>query len=398
MTEEHTPLPEAEDHERPLESGARLGRYRVLRTLGSGAMGVVYAAEDEFKQPVALKVVSRVRTASAEAVSRFRTEAVAASKIGHRNIAEVFEFGTADDGSVFIAMELLEGEDLRSRLKRLERLPLAQVAQIAEGVAAGLAVAREQGIVHRDLKPENIFLARGGTMPGVETVKVLDFGVAKALGPTGPGHRKTGKSGILGTPEYMAPEQAAEGEVDPRSDIYALGCVLYECATGRPPFRGKNFVEVLAKHLRETPVPPAQLDPPVELPPLLEAAILRALAKDPTQRQQRIEELAASVRAAVPRTTPAPPVARRSSIPPNTSRPNLEDPTSRIVERITREFEVDGFPHLAEEAAAAPAHAPPAPPPAPLTAPPPAPRSSALPVALAVGAALLALLAYLVLR
>ena len=395
MTEEHTPLPETEDHERPLEIGARLGRYRVMRTLGSGAMGVVYAAEDEFNQPVALKVVSRVRTASADAVSRFRTEAVAASKIGHRNIAEVFEFGTADDGSVFIAMELLEGEDLRSRLKRLGKLPLQQVAQVAEGVAAGLAVAREQGIVHRDLKPENIFLARGGTMPGVETVKVLDFGVAKALGPTGPGHRKTGKSGILGTPEYMAPEQAAEGEVDPRSDIYALGCVLYECATGRPPFRGRNFVEVLAKHLREIPVPPAQLDPPAELPPLLEAAILRALAKDPGQRQQRIEELAASVRAAVPRTTPAPPVAR-GSIPPNTSRPNLDDPTSRIVERITREIEVDAA-HLAELAAEEPA--PPSPPRAPTAAPLAAPASSALPIALAaVAAIVIAALAYLALR
>ena len=390
MTEEHTPLPEAEDQERPLESGARLGRYRVTRTLGSGAMGVVYAAEDEFKQPVALKVVSRVRTASADAVARFRTEAVAASKIGHRNIAEVFEFGTADDGSVFIAMELLEGEDLRSRLKRLGRLSLSEVAHVAEGVAAGLAAAREQGIVHRDLKPENIFLARGGTIPGVETVKVLDFGVAKALGAD-PVHRKTGRSGILGTPEYMAPEQAAEGEVDSRSDIYALGCVLYECTTGRPPFRARNFVEILAKHLREPPVPPAQLDPPVELPPLLEAALLRALAKDPTQRQQRIEELAASVRAAVPRTTPAPP--SRGSLPPNSSRPKLDDPTSRIVERITKEFEVD--PHLAEEAAAAAG-----PPPEPVA--PPAPerlaRPLALPVALAVAAVLAVTIGYLVLR
>ncbi len=360
MTEEHTPLPDAEDHERPLEAGARLGRYRVMRPLGSGAMGVVYVAEDEFKQPVALKVVSRVRTASADAVARFRTEAVAASKIGHRNIAEVFEFGTADDGSVFIAMELLEGEDLRSRLKRLGRLPLPELAHVAEGVAAGLAVAREQGIVHRDLKPENIFIARGGTMPGVETIKVLDFGVAKALGPAGPGQRKTGKSGILGTPEYMAPEQAAEGEVDPRSDIYALGCVLYECATGRPPFRGRNFVEILAKHLREAPVAPALLDPPVELPPLLEAAVLRALAKDPAQRQQRIEELSASVRAAVPRTTPAQPTLR-GSIPANTSRPKLEDPTSNIVERITREFEVEAFPHADEPAATPPAPELPAP-------------------------------------
>ncbi|MDB4931432.1 MAG: Serine/threonine-protein kinase PknB, partial [Myxococcaceae bacterium] len=261
--------------------------YRLGARIGAGGMGEVFAAEHvDLGRPVALKVLSPALSSDPALVQRFRLEARAIAALSHPNLVQVYDLGTTDDGRMFFAMERLRGESLRGRLERAKvadrgRLPARECVTIGVAVARALAAAHAVGVVHRDIKPENIFLTGEGA------VKVLDFGVAKTsnaeiLGGTDGNVTRAGE--LFGSPAYMAPEQARGREVDARTDVYALGAVLYECATGTPLFEDASMVELLARHMAQEPDAPRRRAPDAGIPAGLEAVILRCLAKDPSAR------------------------------------------------------------------------------------------------------------------
>ncbi|HWU90919.1 MAG TPA: serine/threonine-protein kinase, partial [Kofleriaceae bacterium] len=253
------------------------GRYRVIELIGEGGMGKVYLAEHvEIGKRVALKVLHPSYSRMPDLVERFRREARAASKIGHPNIVDVTDSGTTADGSVYFVMEYLEGVELGSVIEREGALDVARALRIAGQICRALAAAHAQGIVHRDLKPENIYLiTRDGA---ADVVKVLDFGIAKTTEAEAARERRLTSPGMaMGTPEYMAPEQAAGRAADARCDVYALGAILYEMVTGVPPYSGDNFMEILTKKATIDPTPPNQvrLDLPAPVSDLVVAAMAR---------------------------------------------------------------------------------------------------------------------------
>ncbi|HKA89474.1 MAG TPA: protein kinase [Haliangiales bacterium] len=263
------------------------GRYAVRSLIGEGGMGRVYEAEHvEIGKRVAIKVLHPAYSRTPEVVQRFRREARAASKIGHPNIVDVTDSGTTADGSVYFVMEFLEGVELATVIERDGALDAVRALNIATQICRALAAAHNAGIIHRDLKPENIFLiVREGT---TDFVKVLDFGIAKSAELEE--HRKerlTHPGMAMGTPEYMAPEQAAGRPADARSDVYALAAILYEMVTGVPPYVGDNFMEILTKKATLEPVAPRLLR--VDLAESVERVILRALSRDPSQRPPSME-------------------------------------------------------------------------------------------------------------
>ncbi len=272
------------DEEPPYAEGTVLaGRYRVHRRLGEGGMGRVYEAEHlELGRRVAVKVMRRKYADQKAMVERFRVEARSASKIGHPNVVQVFDFGTTAAGEGFIVMELLTGAPLSEVIKQQGPMELGRTLSILCEVATALRAAHQSGVIHRDLKPANIFLIRMNADER-ERVRVLDFGMAKLIDITtdrgAGGLTQAGE--ILGTPEYMAPEQAVGGEIDRRIDVYALGCVAYEMWAGTPPFSGPNYVTVLAKHMDEKP---PRLRDVRDAPPALDQLVARALAKNPEDR------------------------------------------------------------------------------------------------------------------
>jgi WD40 repeat protein len=252
----------------------RLGPYRVLKVLGAGGMGVVFRAEDpQLARLVALKAMLPTLAASESARQRFLREARAAAAIKHDHIVTIYQVGE-DRGVPFLAMEFLEGESLDARLQREGKLPLAEVLRIGREIALGLAAAHKRELIHRDIKPANVWL-EGET----GRVKILDFGLARAVGQE---NQLTQQGAIVGTPAYMAPEQAQGQSVDPRSDLFSLGCVLYRIATGEPPFRGTDMVSTLLAVVTEEPRLPHDVVP--GLPPALSELILRLLAKAPEDR------------------------------------------------------------------------------------------------------------------
>jgi serine/threonine protein kinase len=275
----------------PLIGTTLAGRYRIEARVGSGAMGAVYRARQVgLERPVALKVLKRDLAWGGDTVARFRREAQAMSALHHPNTVRVFDFGSTDAGLLYLAMELLEGESTTDRLMQAGALPVTEAISIAQEVLRSIGEAHAKGIVHRDLKPDNIFLARveGRAAP---MAKVLDFGIAKAI----EGERKidqfeTLDGTVFGTPRYMSPEQASGRSLDPRSDLYAVGILLYELLAGRPPFVDADAVVVMAKHIREAPAPLSKLVPDRVIPRSLEAAVARALAKVPEKRFQSAEE------------------------------------------------------------------------------------------------------------
>ena len=271
------------DEEPPYEEGTLLaGRYRVHRRLGEGGMGRVYEAEHlELGRRVAVKVMRRKYADQKAMVERFRVEARSASKIGHPNVVQVFDYGTTDAGEGFIVMELLKGAPLSEVIKQQGPMELGRTLSILSEVATALRAAHQSGVIHRDLKPANIFLIRMNADER-ERVRVLDFGMAKLIDITADAQGGLTQAGeILGTPEYMAPEQAVGGEIDRRIDVYALGCVAYEMWTGTPPFSGPNYVTVLAKHMDEKA---PRISDVRDAPPALDQLVARALAKNPEDR------------------------------------------------------------------------------------------------------------------
>jgi serine/threonine protein kinase len=270
--------------------GRVVGKYKIRDQIGEGGMGVVYRAEHVvLGSPAAVKVLLPQFTKDPVVLERFFTEARAASAIRHVGITDVFDYGRLPNEQAFIAMELLRGEDVTGFLARHGTVDPSVAAEITSQLLAALNAAHVVGVVHRDLKPDNIFLVRDGGAPGGIRVKILDFGIAKLLGdPAGeaPGKKpraKTKGDTILGTPSYMAPEQCRGGaEIDARADLYAVGCILFELLTGRPPFVADGQGEIMAMHIYE---PPPRLSQYARsLPPELEALIAKMLTKSAEDR------------------------------------------------------------------------------------------------------------------
>jgi serine/threonine protein kinase len=266
------------------------GSYRLLAELGRGGTGVVFAAAHEHSDHrVAIKILRAELSNSRQAVARFFHEARSAARVADPGVIEFYESGYADDGSAFIAMELLTGESLATRIARAPRVSLAFLQYVGREVARTVGAAHAQRIVHRDLKPDNVFLAREEHSPFCARVKVLDFGMAKLNPDDGPYSFVTDKGALIGTPLYMSPEQCRGAEVDARSDVYALGCMLYELACGRPPFVEGGLGLILGAHVYAPVRSPRELVP--NLPEALDQLLRRALAKDPAQRQQSMHAL-----------------------------------------------------------------------------------------------------------
>jgi len=266
--------------------GRVVGKYRLLAQLGEGGMGTVYRAEHTvLGSPAAVKILLPQFTQDPVVVDRFFQEARAASAIRHAGIVEVFDFGRLATGQAFIAMELLRGEELSSFLARRGTLDASLAVQIATQMLAALNATHLVGVIHRDLKPDNVFLVPDPGAPGAVRVKILDFGIAKLIGrPLAgqPGRPRT-KNMILGTPAYMAPEQCRGGaDIDARADLYAVGCLLFELLTGRPPFVASGDGEVMAMHIYEPPPRLSNLAP--HLPVELDALLAKLLTKDPADR------------------------------------------------------------------------------------------------------------------
>lgn len=263
------------------------GRYVIDRIIGDGGMGIVYQARHSvIGKRVAIKVLRREYAKEKDAIDRFLLEAKAASSIGNPHIVDISDYGVLKDGSNYFVMELLEGENLGDRLYRARSLPLKSLLSIGRQLATGLAAAHTSGVIHRDLKPDNVFLVKRSDE--IDFVKILDFGIAKAARHA---VSSTFNGAIFGTPHYMSPEQARGQEVDPRADIYALGVILYEMATGNPPFENDDYMAVLSAHIHE---PPKQLSEvvPGSFPVEVENLIHSCLEKEPSKRPSSMDELA----------------------------------------------------------------------------------------------------------
>ena len=274
--------------------GQVVGNYRVVAELGRGGMGVVYRAEHvQLGRPAALKMLLPQFSTDAAIVQRFFNEARAASAIDHPGIVEIYDFGTHHDGSAYIVMALLRGETLQQRLLRGPISP-GEGATIVAQVAGALAAAHAQGIVHRDLKPDNVYLVPNDMMPGGIQVKLLDFGIAKLTDDRSSGV-KTQTGALIGTPAYMSPEQCmGAAELDHRTDLYSLGCILFHVLCGRPPFTSEHGTGVMiAAHLRDPAPHPRSFNP--DVPDALAAIVLRLLEKDPAARFQTATELRAAL-------------------------------------------------------------------------------------------------------
>ena len=267
------------------------GRYLVEAKLGEGGMGVVYAARHVIiDKRFAIKVLKKEAQEEETAAQRFIQEAKSASKIGHANIVDITDFGVLPDGSAYFVMEFLEGQTLGQAIQD-GPLQSRRVVSIAAQIARGLNAAHSKGIIHRDLKPENIFLLeRDGQ---TDVVKIVDFGIAKVQsGPTGrPGQRLTQVGMVLGTPEYMSPEQATGKETDHRVDEYALGCMMYEMITGDVPFRGETSAGTLTKHVFDQAVPPSRKRTDLVISSALEAVVMKTMAKKADDRFPSMKEL-----------------------------------------------------------------------------------------------------------
>ncbi len=270
--------------------GQTIGKYSVVRLLGQGGMGRVYEAlNPTIKKRVAIKILDPEYAKNREAAGRFTREAQAASAAESPHIVEIFDAGFTDDGTAYIVMELLRGESLAQRLRREGLLDPPEAKRLCRELARGLAKAHEAGIVHRDLKPDNVFLVDRD--PDPPFLKILDFGVSKVEKKADP-TTLTREGVVLGTPWYMSPEQAqGQPDVDARSDLFSVGAMLYQCVTGKLPFEGSTYEQIIVKICTADPTPVAELVPDIE--PDLAAVIERLLQRERDDRIQSAQELAA---------------------------------------------------------------------------------------------------------
>ena len=280
-------------------TGALLdGRYRITAQLGKGGMGHVYdAVHVALEQRVAIKVLHPRFAHEERFRERFIREARSASRIRHRNVVQITDFGNTPDGSVYFAMEFLEGHDLGVELKSVGAMPWPRVRHILLQAAGALRAAHAKNIIHRDIKPGNCFLTTDKEEGITDFVKLLDFGIAKVGSDSQADARGKGLTGtgeVFGTAAYMAPEQARGGDLDPRSDMYSLGIMAYEMLTGEVPFTGVHAIHVITRHLNDTPEPLRSIDP--SIPEEVEALVLKTIEKEPAQRYASMGELEHALR------------------------------------------------------------------------------------------------------
>jgi serine/threonine-protein kinase len=300
----------------PIIGRTLASRFHITGLLGEGGMATVYRGTQEAEPTeLAIKIMNADLAMDEKFVKRFRREAKSAAKLDHPCSVQILDYGV-EDGLPYIAMELLKGAELAQILHHEQRLPEVRAARIMADVLSVLDAAHEQGIVHRDLKPENIMVARSTDDSGLDRVKVLDFGIAKILepdrrsskvdlnDPDDPPPSSFGRSKltmmgtIVGTPEYMSPEQSRGGEIDGRSDLYACGVLLYHLVTGKVPFLAELPFETAMLHVTATPEPPSAITPAIH--PGLEALILKAMEKSPDARPATAKEMETALRALIP--------------------------------------------------------------------------------------------------
>ena len=264
-------------------------RYHIIKKLGEGGMGAVYLGEHvKMGRKSAIKVMNPGMAHDPDAVSRFNREASNASRISHPNVCQIYDFGETTDGLIYLAMEFIEGQSLTDLIDREGALPAVRAASILKQSADALQAAHDLGIVHRDLKPDNIMIAQA--RDGADVVKVVDFGIAKAVAGDETGQKVTKTGLVVGTPEYMSPEQLSGDKLDGRSDIYSLGLVLYRMLTGVLPFQADTAQEVMIKRLTDEPTPLAEARPDIEFPPGIQAVLDRVLQRLTADRYQNAAE------------------------------------------------------------------------------------------------------------
>src|SRR5438045_9166860 len=294
-------------------------RYHVVKKLGEGGMGQVYLAEHvKMGRRSAIKVMNPAMVHDPDAVARFNREAANASRITHPNVCAIYDLAETSDGLIYLAMEFIEGEPLTDVLDRDGALPLARGTAIFLQTADGLQAAHDLGIVHRDLKPDNIMLTKG--RGGADIVKVVDFGISKAVGGDEAGQKVTKTGLVVGTPEFMTPEQLSGDQLDGRSDLYSLALVFYRMLAGKLPFEATTVQETMIKRLTDEPIKLAEARPDLSFPAGLQPVLDPALARTPMERYQSVAKFAADV----------PPVTGRpttGSVPHTQSRGDTEGTT-----------------------------------------------------------------------
>src|SRR2546423_6541509 len=297
-------------------------RYRVVEVIGHGGMGRVYKAlQAPLDRVVALKFRAPGHDADPNFHKPFFLEASVTAKLTHPNTITLYDYGRTDDGIFFIAMEFLDGRTLSQAMQADGPLAQERVIHIAQQICRSLKEAHSLGIIHRDLKPANVMLLR--QQDDHDFVKVLDFGLVKFFSGEGPENDITNAGTFMGSPHYIAPEQARNQGPDQRCDIYSLGVLLYHMLTGRVPFTGAAPVDIILKHLHEAPVPPAEARPDLRIAPGLQEVVLRCMAKGRNDRFQSMDELLVQLKAVRGRLTGAAPQ-------PSSPEPHATTPEARL--------------------------------------------------------------------
>ncbi|HEX4682385.1 MAG TPA: serine/threonine-protein kinase [Gemmatimonadaceae bacterium] len=272
------------------------GRYQIERKVGEGGMSFVYLATDvATRERYAIKVLSAALSQDVNAMARLRREASLGMRLAHPNVCHIIRLGETEDGLVYVVMPFVDGEILADRTNRLGQIPLADAVPLVRDIATGLNLAHELKIVHRDLKPENVMVCKRGDR---DVAVVMDFGLAKERKAGAELQKLTATGIILGTPEFMSPEQLRGKPLDPRTDIYSLALMTYEMLTGKLPFAGRTQQELMIARLRSEPTPLRKMRPDVAFPEAVEAVLLKAMARNPDERYQNTIEFADAFAAA----------------------------------------------------------------------------------------------------